>query len=392
MRRGSNLGRPMMKPNDITPTKSTQISSEKEGVDTGTSPVTPKTPKGHDPERFRHLLDDEKDQEGRDTPLLTSEETGEAPSLFKLIGAMNNPVVPKGPKQPMIGESMIEESSIAGSTLVTSGLKPSVGPLVAETGDGKLKSTTAVTPGSDAVSFHPKDTPHTSEQEKAVVTGPSTMSVRPTDEKKTAPETHVAEEIAPDRPVVQKVKEKEGSSSIDTSTQQMPTAVPQQPVTIDMIGPRVVANPVVHSDMQARIDAIENIEALARQMVDAMTTSTTKETTTTTITLKYPPLFEGAAIEVTQYAQSPKDLNVTFHNLTPDARAIIEMVDNQAALRQNLIDKGYTLQLLTVDADVRTGPSTITTARSEGQFKGGSEGREKSTDGDDSPGRDKRFA
>jgi hypothetical protein len=106
-------------------------------------------------------------------------------------------------------------------------------------------------------------------------------------------------------------------------------------------------------------------------MVEAITTVANKETTTTTINLKYPPLFEGVSIEITQYSQSPKDLNVTFHNLTPDARVLIEMGDNQAMLRQNLIDKGYTLQLLTIESDVRSDRGGIITAKSDAETRGG---------------------
>jgi hypothetical protein len=97
---------------------------------------------------------------------------------------------------------------------------------------------------------------------------------------------------------------------------------------------------------EARIAAIQIINQLASQMTQMVSNGQTE----TTVTLQHPPIFQGASITITQLESAPKEFNVTFTNLTdPTARMLIEMKDNQDSLRANLIAKGYTLHMVTIE-------------------------------------------
>lgn len=87
-----------------------------------------------------------------------------------------------------------------------------------------------------------------------------------------------------------------------------------------------------------------------RQTVDAIATFVTKEVTSTVVTIRQPPIFEGATLTVTEYSSAPQQFNVTFGNLSPDARRMIESVANQQQLKQALIDRGYTVQNVFIES------------------------------------------
>jgi hypothetical protein len=100
------------------------------------------------------------------------------------------------------------------------------------------------------------------------------------------------------------------------------------------------------STQEARRLAIQ----LAEQMLESLQEITKSDRTEIEMTLRYPPLFEGVTIQITEFNTAKKQFNLTFFNLTnPDARRLVEMQANQAALRNALIERGYTLQLVTIE-------------------------------------------
>lgn len=120
---------------------------------------------------------------------------------------------------------------------------------------------------------------------------------------------------------------------------------------------------------EARV-AREALIELFKQTVDALSTMVTKAQTTTLVTIKQPPLFEGATLLVTEYSSAKKEYNITFGNLSPDARRLIEATSSQTQLRQALIDKGYTLHLMTIEAQpLKTTTAGVEARTPEGQRK-----------------------
>ena len=117
-------------------------------------------------------------------------------------------------------------------------------------------------------------------------------------------------------------------------------------------------------------DARATTIQLVDQLVKALSQLTQTDRTETTLTLKYPPIFEGVSITITEFKTAQKEFNVTFFNLTnPTARLLIETKQNQESLRNALIEKGYTLQMITIEPklDISTSTSTTSDSKRQGQ-------------------------
>ncbi len=129
----------------------------------------------------------------------------------------------------------------------------------------------------------------------------------------------------------------------------------------------------------APIDQTEKTTAtkkLLMQLVDELATSlkvmAAQDRHETSITLKHPPIFSGVSLIVTEFQSAKKDFNLTFFNLTnPEARALIEMKQNQEALRMALNDKGYNLQMITIEPkmEIKVASPTEGQALSQNQEK-----------------------
>lgn len=121
-----------------------------------------------------------------------------------------------------------------------------------------------------------------------------------------------------------------------------------------------------------------SIAELIRQTAEAITTFVTKNEIQTVVTIKYPPIFEGATLTVTEYSSAPRQFNVTFANLSPDARRMLEVIANQQQIKQALIDRGYTVQNIFIEAGPRpvTRPAAIERAGEERGPRRTAEGKE----------------
>lgn len=108
------------------------------------------------------------------------------------------------------------------------------------------------------------------------------------------------------------------------------------------------------------VKAREVLIKLANEMISRIDEIKMPDRTDTTIRLQYPPLFNGAELVITQYKSAQKEFNVTFSGLSPDARMLIEVQQNQEGLRTALLEKGYTLQMLTIEQRIPGLESTKT--------------------------------
>lgn len=100
---------------------------------------------------------------------------------------------------------------------------------------------------------------------------------------------------------------------------------------------------------------------LAQAMVEEIQQIKQAGQTETTFTLKHPPIFEGIEVKITEYDTSQKQFNVTFSDVNnPTARALIEQQDNQVRLQQALLERGYTMQMVTVEQKIPGLSSTET--------------------------------
>ena len=113
---------------------------------------------------------------------------------------------------------------------------------------------------------------------------------------------------------------------------------------------------------------------LITQAAEAIATFVSKDVTSTVVTIRQPPIFEGATLTVTEYSTAPQQFNITFGNLSPEARRMIESVANQQQLKQALIDRGYTIQNIVIESTPQKAEPIITTEAAGGQGAGGQEG------------------
>lgn len=91
---------------------------------------------------------------------------------------------------------------------------------------------------------------------------------------------------------------------------------------------------------------IVDMQDLVDQMVKQITILSSSGKTDTMITLKHPPLFEGANLTVTTFNSAKGQFNITFENLSQAAKQLIDMSENQTALKSSLEQKGYMVHIL----------------------------------------------
>lgn len=121
--------------------------------------------------------------------------------------------------------------------------------------------------------------------------------------------------------------------------------------------PQVVVQNVAPVEVNKLADqptrAREVLLQLAQQMVEKIQKVTTPGRTDTTLLLNHPPLFAGVSVRITEFDTSKKQFNVTFFDLKdPTARMLVELPDNQLKLHQALLDRGYTLQMITIEQKI----------------------------------------
>lgn len=123
----------------------------------------------------------------------------------------------------------------------------------------------------------------------------------------------------------------------------------------------------------------EQMKALIEKIVSEMQVIQTGEATDVVITIQHPPVFEGAQVKVTTFESARGEINITFENLTQQAKEILDSKVNRESLLLALNKEGYNVHILTTS----TAPATpIYTAEAqqrdqEQQGKqGGQQGRE----------------
>jgi len=89
------------------------------------------------------------------------------------------------------------------------------------------------------------------------------------------------------------------------------------------------------------------IKELATQIVDRIQVMRKDNETQTTITLKQPPVLAGATITLTASDNAKREFNISFANLSPDAKLLLDRKLNEDSLTQTLERKGIVVHVLT---------------------------------------------
>lgn len=92
---------------------------------------------------------------------------------------------------------------------------------------------------------------------------------------------------------------------------------------------------------------VRSVQDLIDQMVKEVQSMEAQGKTETTVTLRHPPLFEGARLIVSSFESARGEFNIAFENLTQTAQQIISMQQNRDSLLQALEQKGYHVHIVT---------------------------------------------
>lgn len=250
-----------------------------------------------------------------------------------------------------------------------------------DTDDGTVKATVSGSVSSDVAIDVDDDTasdvsvPTVKPTTVKPVVVDASVKVAETTDVKTAPvdpgTVKVANKVSEeDKPVVQGPAHAVGALKKDEhllvrKVKEADAATTDVDVTKDKkeeVTASVVATPAPHTvyaaNVQAPVEiktssARENLLKLAQSMVDQIQLVKASGKTDTEVTLKYPPMFEGVKVKITEFDTSKNQFNVTFSDVNnATARSLIEQQDNQIKLQQALFDKGYNLQMITIEQKI----------------------------------------
>lgn len=114
-----------------------------------------------------------------------------------------------------------------------------------------------------------------------------------------------------------------------------------------------------------------NIQEIVDQIVDKLYTLKVQGRMDTTLTLKHPPLFEGAKITISEFDTAKGEFNIKFENLTQMAKELIDVRANQDALKLGLEQKGLTMHIV-----IATTYTEVKPIYAEGAARGARDDRE----------------
>ncbi|MFT4554045.1 MAG: hypothetical protein ACI9S8_002690, partial [Chlamydiales bacterium] len=108
-----------------------------------------------------------------------------------------------------------------------------------------------------------------------------------------------------------------------------------------------VSGDVASVDKAAATLSLEEMKALVDKLVDKLYIMKADGSTETTITLKNVPLFEGATVTVKEFDSATGEFNLTFANLSNEAKELLDRQLNQNMLKSSFQEKGFTLHIVT---------------------------------------------
>lgn len=96
------------------------------------------------------------------------------------------------------------------------------------------------------------------------------------------------------------------------------------------------------------------IQELATQIIDHIQIMRKDNQTQTTLTLRHPPILEGATITLTTSDHAKREFNIAFANLSPDAKLLLDRKFTEDSLTETLERKGIIVHMLTTSTQAET--------------------------------------
>lgn len=94
------------------------------------------------------------------------------------------------------------------------------------------------------------------------------------------------------------------------------------------------------------------IKELVTQLIDKLYTVQTEGKMETVVTIKHPPMFEGANLVVTSFNSANKEFNIAFENLSPQAKHLLDLQQNRNDLKLALEEKGYGIHIIVTTTEI----------------------------------------
>lgn len=125
-------------------------------------------------------------------------------------------------------------------------------------------------------------------------------------------------------------------------------------VNLLAVNPQPVAAVDVKSDKL--IMPVKDVQEIINQLVESIYSIRESGKTDMAITLKHPPLLEGAQLIVTSFDSAKGEFNISFENLTQAAKNVLDLRANQDSLLHALEQKGYAVHIITTTTLVENRP------------------------------------
>lgn len=97
----------------------------------------------------------------------------------------------------------------------------------------------------------------------------------------------------------------------------------------------------------------KELHEVVEKMVAQLQTVTSTDRTETVITLGQSGVFKGAEVTLTEFSSAKGEFNVSFTNLSPEAKALVDNPENQGNLKQAMESRGYPLHIIVTSAQDR---------------------------------------
>ncbi len=133
-------------------------------------------------------------------------------------------------------------------------------------------------------------------------------------------------------------KERPDTTFIDPRAQSQQ----QAPLVNPMTEAKPVEVPRNTKDMKDLID----------QIVKEMYVVKTGDVTDTVMTIRHPPIFEGAQVKITTFESARGEFNISFENLTQQAKDLLDNKLNRETLLLALNKEGYNVHIITTSTTV----------------------------------------
>lgn len=149
------------------------------------------------------------------------------------------------------------------------------------------------------------------------------------------------------------------SSSLDptakTSTNKQASHEFQERADLISVNPQLQMNTFENQNavgMANKGSQSSPVKDLAAQIIDHVQVLRTKGQTDTTVQINHPSILKGSELKITEFDHANKEYNITFSNLTNEAKAFLDNKLNGNALNEELRGKGMVVHIIvTTTAD-----------------------------------------